>query len=148
MTLTLDDLARMTGLEQLELWYAGTIPAPTIGDLFGFEMVELLDGQVSFEMTPDDRMLNPLGTVHGGIAATLLDSAMACAVHSSLAPGSSYTTAQLNVHYLRAMQPGVGPVRVTGTVIHRGRKQSTAEGRVVGPDGKLIAHGTTVCLIL
>jgi len=148
MTVTFDDIARMTGLEQLELWREGKIPAPTIGELFGFEMVELTDGQVAFEMSPDGRMLNPLGTVHGGIAATLLDSAMACAVHSTLVPGSSYTTAQLNVHYLRAMQPGMGPVRATGTVIHRGRKQSTAEGKLVGPDGKLIAHGTTVCLIL
>ncbi|MFL6106301.1 MAG: PaaI family thioesterase [Marmoricola sp.] len=145
---SLEDLARLTGLQQLELWYDGRIPAPTIGDLFGFEMVELSDGQVTFAMTPDERMMNPLGTVHGGIAATLLDSAMACAVHSSLPPGSTYTTAQLNVHYLRAMQPGVGPVRATGTVIHRGRKQSTAEGKLIGPDGKLIAHGTTVCLIL
>ncbi|MFL6024907.1 MAG: PaaI family thioesterase [Marmoricola sp.] len=148
MTITFDDIARMTGLEQLELWREGKIPAPTIGELFGFEMVELTEGQVTFEMSPDGRMLNPLGTVHGGIAATLLDSAMACAVHSTLVPGSSYTTAQLNVHYLRAMQPGMGPVRATGTVIHRGRKQSTAEGKLVGPDGKLIAHGTTVCLIL
>jgi uncharacterized protein (TIGR00369 family) len=147
-TVTLDDIARMTGLEQLELWKSGTFPAPTIGDLFGFEMVELSEGQVAFEMTPDGRMLNPLGTIHGGITATLLDSAMACAVHSILQPGQSYTTAQLNVHYLRAMQPGYGPVRATGTVIHRGRKQSTAEAKLVGPDGKLIAHGTSACLIL
>jgi uncharacterized protein (TIGR00369 family) len=146
--ITLDDIARMTGLEQLELWRDGAFPVPTIGDLFGFSIVELTDGQVSFEMTPDDRMLNPLGTIHGGITATLLDSAMACAVHSILQPGQSYTTAQLNVHYLRAMQPGYGPVRATGTVIHRGRKQSTAEARLVGPDGKLIAHGTSACLIL
>jgi uncharacterized protein (TIGR00369 family) len=145
---TLDDIARMTGLEQLQLVQSGGFAIANIGDLLGFTMVELTDGQVSFEMTPDERMLNPLGTIHGGITATLLDSAMACAVHSTLLPGSSYTTAQLNVHYLRSMQPGVGPVRATGTVIHRGRKQSTAEGKLIGPDGKLIAHGTTTCLIL
>ena len=99
-------------------------------------------------MTPDDRMMNPIGSVHGGIAATLLDSCMGCAVHTTLEPGQGYTTAQLNIHYLRAMQPGMGIVRATGTVIHRGRKQSTAEGKLYGADGKLIAHGTTTCLIL
>jgi uncharacterized protein (TIGR00369 family) len=145
---TLDEVARMTGLEQLQLVQRGGFAVATIGDLLGFSMVELEDGMVSFELTPDARMMNPLGTIHGGITATLLDSAMACAVHSTLLPGSSYTTAQLNVHYLRSMQPGVGPVRATGTVIHRGRKQSTAEGKLVGPDGKLIAHATSACLIL
>ena len=145
---TLGDIARMNGLEQLRLVQNGKFSVPTIGDLLGFAIVELAKGEVSFEMTPDSRMLNPLGTIHGGITATLLDSAMACAVHSTLEPGQSYTTAQLNVHYLRSMQPGFGPVRATGTVIHRGRKQSTAEGKLVGPDGKLIAHGTTTCLIL
>ena len=121
---------------------------PTIGDLLGFGIVDLAEGEVSFELSPDERMLNPMGTVHGGVTATLLDSAMACAVHSTLDPGQSYTTAQLNVHYLRTMTPGMGPVRATGTVIHRGRKQATAEGKLVGPDGKLIAHATTTCLIL
>lgn len=141
-------LGRMTGLEQLQLVVEGHVAVATIGDLLGFALVELADGEVTFEMTPDARMLNPMGTVHGGVSATLLDSAMACAVHSSLAPGYAYTTAQLNIHYLRTMKPGMGPVRATGTVIHRGRTQSTAEGRLVGPDGKLIAHGTTTCLIL
>ena len=145
---TLGDIARMNGLEQLQLVRSGKFSVPTIGDLLGFDIVELTEGQVSFEMTPDARMLNPLGTIHGGITATLLDSAMACAVHSTLGPGSSYTTAQLNVHYLRSMQPGYGPVRATGTVIHRGRKQSTAEAKLVGPVGKLIAHGSSACLIL
>jgi uncharacterized protein (TIGR00369 family) len=145
---TLGDIARMTGLEQLRLVQSGAFTVPTIADLLGFAIVELEDGLVTFEMTPDARMLNPLGTIHGGISATLLDSAMACAVHSTLPTGSRYTTAQLNVHYLRAMTPDVGTVRATGTVIHRGRTQSTAEGRLVGPDGKLIAHGTTTCLIL
>lgn len=147
-TPTLDQILAMSGLEQLRLVAEGRFDVPTIGDLLGFGIVELEEGTVTFEMTPDERMLNPLGTIHGGITATLLDSAMACAVHSTLLPGSSYTTAQLNVHYLRAMSPGMGPVRATGTVIHRGRKQSTAEGKLVSADGKLIAHGTTTCLIL
>jgi len=147
-TPTLDQILAMSGLEQLRLVAEGRFDVPTIGDLLGFGIVELEEGTVTFEMTPDERMLNPLGTIHGGITATLLDSAMACAVHSTLLPGSSYTTAQLNVHYLRAMSPGMGPVRATGTIIHRGRKQSTAEGKLISADGKLIAHGTTTCLIL
>lgn len=145
---TLDEMLLMTGLEQLRVVAGGGFDVPTIGDLLGFGIVELADGQVTFELTPDERMLNPMGTIHGGVTATLLDSAMACAVHSTLAPGFSYTTAQLNIHYLRAMTPGMGRVRATGTVIHRGRKQSTAEGRLVDQNGKLIAHGTTTCLIL
>lgn len=148
MTISLEEIAQMTGLQQLQLVEDGRISVPTVADLLGFEMVEVSDGKVSFEMLPDDRMLNPLGTIHGGITATILDSAMACAVHSSLRPGQSYTTAQLNVHFLRAMQPGTGKVRATGTVLHRGRKQSTAEGRLTDERGKLVAHATTTCVIL
>jgi len=147
-TLSLDDVLAMNGLEQLAAVQSGEFMVPTIGDLLGFGIVELAEGEVTFELAPDARMLNPMATVHGGVIATLLDSAMACAVHSTLAAGQSYTTAQLNVHYLRALLPDTGPVRATGTVIHRGRKQSTAEGRLVDMNGKLFAHSTTTCLIL
>ena len=148
MTITLEDLGRMTGLETMRAIAAGELPPPTMAVLLGMAPVDLDDGFAAFEMVPDERMMNPLGSVHGGIAATILDSCMGCAVHTTLQPGQGYTTAQLNIHYLRPMQPGVGPVRATGTVIHRGRKQSTAEGKLYGADGKLIAHGTTTCLIL
>lgn len=147
-TLTAEDLGRMSGLETMRAIAAGELPPPTIAVLLGMAPVEVGDGFATFEMTPDERMMNPIGSVHGGITATLLDSCMGCAVHTTLAPGQGYTTAQLNLHYLRSMQPGVGPVRAVGTVLHRGRKQSTAEGKLYGPDGRLIAHGTTTCLIL
>ncbi len=148
MTITLDDISRMTGLETMRAVAAGELPPPTIAVLLGMAPVEVGEGFASFEMTPDERMMNPIGSVHGGIAATILDSCMGCAVHTTLEPGQGYTTAQLNIHYLRAMQPGMGIVRATGTVIHRGRKQSTAEGKLYAADGKLVAHGTTTCLIL
>ncbi len=147
MTATLD-LPTMTGLEVMTAVAAGALPPPTIAVLLGMYPVEISDGVVVFEMEPDDRMMNPIGSIHGGIAATILDSCMGCAVHTTLPPGAGYTTAQLNVHYLRAMTPGKGPVRATGTVIHRGRKQSTAEGKLVDRTGRLIAHATTTCLIL
>ncbi len=146
--LTLADLATMTGLEVMQAVGSGDLPPPGIAVTLGMMPVEIADGACTFELSPDERMTNPLGTIHGGIAATILDSCMGCAVHTTLPPGVGYTTAQLNVHYLRAMMPGMGPVRATGTVIHRGRTQSSAEGRLFSADGKLIAHATTTCLIL
>ncbi len=148
MSITLDDLATMTGLEVMEAIGRGDLPPPAIAVTLGMLPVAISEGTCTFEMSPDGRMTNPLGTIHGGIAATILDSCMGCAVHTTLPPGASYTTAQLNVHYLRAMMPGMGPVRATGTVVHRGRKQSTAEAKLVDSNGKLIAHATTTCLIL
>jgi uncharacterized protein (TIGR00369 family) len=145
MTAGLDTLS---GLEVMQLIVEGELPPPGIAVLLGMSVVEVSDGSATFELSPDERMMNPIGSIHGGIAATILDSCMGCAVHTTLAPGQAYTTAQLNVHYLRAMQPGMGPVRATGTVIHRGRRQSTAEGRLYDGNGKLIAHATTACLIL
>jgi uncharacterized protein (TIGR00369 family) len=142
------ELATMTGLQVMQAVASGDLAPPSIAVLLGMRPTEIGDGVATFEMWPDDRMVNPLGTIHGGIAATILDSCMGCAVHTTLAPGVGYTTAQLNLHYLRAMQPGMGIVRATGTVIHRGRKQSTAEGMLYDDSGKLIAHGTTTCLIL
>jgi uncharacterized protein (TIGR00369 family) len=147
MTTTLD-LASMTGLETMQLIVAGELPPPGIAVLLGMSVVEVGDGIATFELRPDERMMNPIGSIHGGIAATILDSCLGCAVHTTLPAGVGYTTAQLNVHYLRAMQPGMGPVRATGTVIHRGRTQSTAEGKLIDSNGKLIAHATTICLIL
>lgn len=148
MTTAVDNLAQLTGLEVMQRVSRGELPPPTIAVLLGLRLVEAADGLAVFEMEPDRRMMNPIGSVHGGIAATLLDSAMGCAVHTTLPPGLGYTTAQLNLHYLRSLQPDMGPVRATGTVLHRGRKQCTAEARLVDADGRLLAHGTTTCLIL
>jgi len=148
MSTTVDDVARMTGLEIMQGVASGALPPPGIAVLLGMNVVEVGDGFATFELSPDERMLNPIGSVHGGIAATLLDSCMGCAVHTTLPAGVGYTTAQLNVHYLRSMQPGMGTVRATGTVVHRGRKQSTAEAKLVDDRGRLLAHGSTTCLIL
>jgi uncharacterized protein (TIGR00369 family) len=145
------DLAALASLTGLELWQriaSGALPAPTMATLIGMDAIEVAEGTATFSLTPDHRMLNPYGSVHGGIAAALLDSAMACAVHTTLEPGVGLTTAQLNLHYLRSMQPGMGRVRATGTVLHRGRKQATAEAKLVDSEGRLLAHGTTMCLIL
>lgn len=145
---TMAGIASMSGFEVMRLIAAGELPPPPIAELLGMEIVEVGDGFASFTLEPDSRMLNPIGSVHGGIAATLLDSCMGCAVHTTLPPGAGYTTAQLNLHYLRSMQPGMGVVRATGTVLHRGRKQSTAEAKLFDAQGRLLAHGTTTCLIL
>lgn len=142
------DVASLSGLEVMQLIAAGELPPPPIAALLGMDVEEVGDGFATFGLEPDARMLNPIGSVHGGIAATLLDSCMGCAVHTTLAPGLGYTTAQLNLHYLRAMQPGMGRVRATGTVLHRGRKQTTAEAKLYDGAGRLLAHGTTTCLIL
>jgi uncharacterized protein (TIGR00369 family) len=141
-------IASLSGLEVMQLIAAGELPPPPIAALLGMDVVEVGDGYATFTLEPDSRMLNPIGSVHGGIAATLLDSCMGCAVHTTLPPGAGYTTAQLNLHYLRSMQPGMGRVRATGTVLHRGRKQSTAEAKLFDGQGRLLAHGTTTCLIL
>ena len=145
---TLTELTELSGLQVMRLIADGTLPPPGIATLLGMDLVEVSDGEAVFEIEPDERMLNPIGSVHGGIAATLLDSCMGCAVHTTLPAGVGYTTAQLNLHYLRAMQPGMGVVRAVGTVLHRGRRQSTAEGRLYDANGRLLAHGTTTCLVL
>jgi uncharacterized protein (TIGR00369 family) len=142
------DLAALSGLEVMQLIVAGELPPPPIAELLGMSATEVGPGFATFTLEPDARMLNPIGSIHGGIAATILDSCMGCAVHTTLEPGLGYTTAQLNLHYLRSMQPGMGQVRATGTVLHRGRKQATAEAKLVDDTGRLLAHGTTTCLML
>jgi uncharacterized protein (TIGR00369 family) len=124
------------------------IPSAPIAELVGFDLVELGEGRASFELDPGERHYNPLGTVHGGIAATLLDSAMGVAVHTTLDEGQTYTTLELNVHYVGAMTQDTGPVVATGSVIHRGGRVATAEARLTDADGRLLAHGTSTCLIL
>ena len=118
-----------------------------IGATLGFRMAELEEGRVAFEGTPGPHLYNPLGTVHGGYAATLLDSAVGCAVHSQLPAGKGYTTLELKLNLVRALSDRVPLVRAEGTVVHAGQQVATAEGRLVGHDGRLYAHATTTCLI-
>jgi len=124
------------------------IPVAPIAELVGFDLVELGEGRASFELDPGERHYNPLGTVHGGIAATLLDSAMGCAVHTTLGEGEAYTTLELKVNFVRAITEATGRVVATGSVIHRGGRVATAEARLTDEDGRLLAHATSTCLIM
>lgn len=142
-----DRVAGKTGLEVMQAMLAGELPFPHIADTLDFSLVEVAPGKAVFQGTPQLKHYNPLGTVHGGWYATLLDSALGCAVHTLMPAGRAYTTAELSVNIVRAASHKTGPLRAIGTVIHCGRQLATAEARIVGPDGKLYAHATTTCLV-
>jgi uncharacterized protein (TIGR00369 family) len=139
--------AGKTGLDVLQAMLAGELPYPHIADTLDFGLVSVAPGTAVFQGTPQVRHLNPMGGVHGGWYATLLDSALGCAVHTMMPAGRGYTTAELSVNIVRGATPKTGPLRAIGTVVHCGRQLATAEARIVGPDGKLYAHGTTTCLV-
>jgi uncharacterized protein (TIGR00369 family) len=143
----LDTIRAMTGLDLMQGMLAGRLPAPPISRLMGFTLIEATAGQAVFTCTPTLDHYNPIGSVHGGLAGTLLDSCMGCAVHTTLAAGQGYTTLEYRVHLVRGMTDKTGPVRAEGRVVHAGRQTATAEGRIVDAAGKLYAHGTTTCLI-
>jgi uncharacterized protein (TIGR00369 family) len=139
----------VTGLEFLRAIGAGELPGAPIAELLGITPVEVEEGRVVFAAVPEPRHYNPIGAVHGGLAATLLDSAMGCAVHSTLPVGAGYTTLELKVNFTRPITADTGRILCEGTIVHRGGRIATAEGRVFSEaDGKLLAHGTTTCLIL
>ena len=139
----------MTGLELLQAIAAGNAPGAPIAELMGFEPVEAEEGRVLFAAIPGPHHYTPIGTVHGGLAATLLDSAMGCAVHTTLPDGVGYTTLELKVNFTRPITSETGRVLCEGTVVHRGGRVATAEGRVIAErGGKLLAHGTTTCLLM
>ena len=137
----------MSGAAFLRAIAEGRLPPPPIASLMGFDIEEVGEGRVVFAVEPQELHYNPIGVVHGGLAATLLDSAMGCAVHSMLPEGRAYTTLELKVNYIRALKRGLGRVRAIGKVIHLGGKVATAEGTLVDGAGKLYAHGTTTCLL-
>lgn len=139
--------ATLTGMEILNAIFAGELPPPPIGETLDFVPIRMAPGQAVFQGRPQRQHYNPLGTVHGGWFATLLDSAVGCAIHTTLAAGRSYTTLEIKINMLRALTDAVPLVRAEGEVIHVGRQTGTAQGRIVGPDGKLYAHATTTCLI-
>ena len=137
------------GLEVLKEIFAGRLPAPPIGNLMGFTGTHVEPGKAVFEGDTGEYLYNPIGVVHGGCAMTLLDSAMGVAVHSTLAAGERYTTLETKVNFVRPILLDTGRVRCEGSVIHRGGTVATAEGKVFAVDsGKLLAHGTTTCLII
>ena len=134
------------GLELVRAVQAGSAPVPGIARLLGFTLDSVEPGQVVAVLETRDDMTNPMGTVHGGVAATLLDTVMGCAVHTVLDERESYTTTDLQVRYVRPVIPGT-TLTATGTVTHRGRRLATGEGRLVDDRGQLVAHGTTSCMI-
>ncbi|MDP3160061.1 MAG: PaaI family thioesterase [Reyranella sp.] len=140
-------VANKSGLEFMQAWLSGELPHSPMCDTLDFDLVEVGIGKVVFQATPRFKHLNPSGAVHGGWYAALLDSALACSVHTVVPAGRGYTTAELSVNIVRGANLDTGPLRAIGTVIHGGRQLATAEGRIVGPDGKLYAHATTTCLV-
>ncbi len=141
--------AQLSGLDAMAAIIDGTLPPPPIARLLDFTIVEAQRGRAVFALEPAEWMFNPIGSVHGGIAATLLDSCMGCAVHTTLEAGVGYTTGDLQVRYIRAMSASTGRVLAEGRVVHGGRRTATAEGRMfVESDERLIAHASTGCIIL
>jgi uncharacterized protein (TIGR00369 family) len=135
------------GLGFLRAIADGTLPQPPITELLGFCLIGVEHGNAVFEGIPEFRHYNPIGVVHAGFAATLLDSAVACSVQSTLAKGETYTTLELKLNLVCALTEGTGPVRAEGRIIHRGRTTATAEGRLRDRTGKLYAHASTTCMI-
>jgi uncharacterized protein (TIGR00369 family) len=127
----------------------GRRPRPPIASTIGMEAAAFDEGRAVFVCEPAEYHYNPIGVVHGGLAATLLDSAMSCAVHTTLAAGERYTTLELKVNFVRAITVATGRIRAEGTIVHRGGTIATAEGRIIAErDGRLLAHGVTTCLII
>ncbi len=143
----LEQVRAMSGLEFLQAWIDGRLPSPPIGQVFDFDAASVEKGHVVFAGTPDARFYNPIGTVHGGWAATLLDSCMACSIHSTLEAGQGYTTLEIKINYVRAMTDRSGRVEAEGKVVHAGRQVATAEGWLRDSQGRILAHGSTTCMV-
>jgi len=142
-----DVLKSYDGLGFLKAIIAGTVPNPPISELLGFHLTEAEEGRAAFEGLPEFRHYNPIGTVHAGLAATMLDSALGCAIFSTIAKGETWTTLELKLNLVRPLTKDTGPVRAEGRVIHRGRTVATSEGDLKDRAGKLYAHASTTCMI-
>ncbi len=138
----------MTGKQLLQAIVDGRIPQPSISKPMSFRLVEVGDGFAAFEGEPSADLLNPMGSVHGGWALTLIDSAAACACHSLLPAGTSYTTIETKANFSRPIKPDTGRVRVEGRVISQGRQIMSSEARLIAPDGRVLAHGTSTIMVL
>ena len=139
--------AEMSGLEYLRAIARGELPAAPMANLLSFDFHEIEDGRVVFECVPAEYHYNPIGAVHGGLACTLFDSAMGCAVHTMLPAGVGYTTVELKVNFLRPIDAKTGRLLCEGTSIHVGGRIATAEARLRDERGKLYGHATTTCMI-
>jgi len=142
-----DQVIGLSGLEIFQAIFEGRLPAPMIGQTLDYLPIAMTPGRAVFQGRPGREYYNPLGSVHGGWFATLLDSAVGCAVHTTLPAGKGYTTLELKLNLVRALSDRVPLVRAEGTVVHVGQQVASAEGRLVGHDGRLYAHATTTCLI-
>ncbi|MEP6739088.1 MAG: PaaI family thioesterase [Caldimonas sp.] len=142
-----EQIAGKTGIELFQAMIRGELPAPPISKTLDFILVEAEVGRVVFQGRPGLAHYNPMGTVHGGWFATLLDSALGCSVASTLPAGKAYTTAELKINIVRPLTDKVPLVRAEAHVIHGGQRMATADARLTGPDGKLYAHGSTTCFI-
>ena len=139
---------KLAGLDYMREMIAGRIAPPPIMKLLGYRLAEAGEGLAIFECEPGEQHYNPIGVVHGGLAMTLLDSAMGCAVHTRLPFGKGYTTLEVKVNLVRAITTQTGALRATGRVLHFGGKTATAEARLEDAAGKLYAHGSTTCILL
>lgn len=140
-------LAALSGIEVFDAMMQGRLPGAPIAETLDFLLIHVEPGLAIFQGQPLQRHYNPLGSVHGGWYATLLDSALGCAVHSNLPAGKAYTTLELKVNLVRALTVDVPRVRAEGRVLHAGGQVATAEAKLIGPDGRLYAHATTTCLV-
>jgi uncharacterized protein (TIGR00369 family) len=146
-TVSADRRLEMSGLEFVQGLVDGTLPLNTIAQTLGYDVSEAVSGRVVVTAEPSGSHLNPAGTVHGGLTATLLDSCMGLAIQSTLEKGIGQTTLEFKISLVRPITPDTGPIRAEGIVMSRGRRVGTAEGRVTDGSGRLLAHGTTTCLI-
>jgi uncharacterized protein (TIGR00369 family) len=142
-----EQVAGKSGIQVFGMMFDGTLPMPPIGETLDFLPVLIEPGRAIFQGTPQFRHYNPMGTVHGGWFATLLDSALGCCIHSSLAAGKAYTTVELKINIVRALTERVPLVRAEGKIIHLGGRTATADGRLYGHDGRLYAHASTTCFV-
>jgi len=146
-TVSMEQRRAMGGLAFVQGLVDGSLPLNTIAQTLGYDVSEVKSGRVVVTLVPNDTHLNPSGTVHGGLAATLLDSAMGLAIWSTIEKGLGQTTLEFKISLIRPIAPGMGVIRAEGTVLNRGRRVGTAEGRITDEKGRLLAHGTTTCLI-
>lgn len=145
---SLEAAASMTGLEYMRAIAAGDLPAAPIAHLIGMVMEEIEQGVAVFSIEPAEYLYNPIGSVHGGVAATVLDSVMGCAIHTTLSQGAGYSTVELSVNYVRPITAETPRLFGRGLVVHAGRRLATAEARLSDADGRLYAHATTTCLVM
>jgi uncharacterized protein (TIGR00369 family) len=143
----LETMKSMSGIDYLRGIIDGRLPRPPITDTLGFALVEVAPGFALFTMTPQFRHYNPIGTVHGGVAATLLDSCMSCSIQTHFEAGTGYTTLEIKVNMVRPITEKTGLIRAEGRSLHVGRRSATAEGRIIDASGTLLAHGTTTCIV-